>query len=484
MNADTEETCTQYNILKLNSNRFSWDADSKYMDMYARQLYGGMIGNQAITGQWANTNSTGFHYMLPLGGAGLTKPWGDSAQGFPCCWGTSSEAFAGRHIENIFHEVPDHSGVYVQLYEPATLTWPARGAVIKQEASYPASTQFTSRLTVLAAGDTGLFSLLVRVPFWATTGANTATLNGKPVSGVVPGQYLNLTRVWSSGDVLEVYFPAVVRWEQLVDDRPQWAGVGALMYGDFLLAGVNTTEQNLGGVDPAHVTSWVTRVPDETRLLFTITYTSLCGASTGPSTIPAIPLADVVFEQYTVHWHTGSSVNQTLSYNGSATGVLPGSGKDWGFYGAASLVNNGPTQNIRSGDPDEVNSAFMETSVLDPTHKLTGLSLQYQYVSGYGPAGRHVGANFTVLLVEQCAPGASLVPPAPSAIKAVVYSSPELTLYPFDYNNTGYSPLQPVAVKFPSPVDVSNATRVVFVFYDNDRNIQLNLPLDVTVLWD
>jgi hypothetical protein len=62
-------TASQYNILKLTAARFAWDGASEYMDMYARQLYGGMIGNQATSGQWAgDSNTTGFHYMLPLVG--------------------------------------------------------------------------------------------------------------------------------------------------------------------------------------------------------------------------------------------------------------------------------------------------------------------------------------------------------------------------------------------------------------------------------
>ena len=278
-------------------------------------------------------------------------------------------------MENIFHEVPDHSGVWVHLYEPATLYWPARGAVITQMTEYPLSTSYTSRITVMPGSDPE-FSILVRVPSWATTGNNTASLNGAPLEGIIPdmfqyldkirisllfsfrlsvllmicsslrilwydaipdiigmpsvrqlreaihvlalvimnsmvcityewptlrfcmlpGSYLNVTRAWSPGDVLEVYWPATVRWEQLVDDRAQWQGVGALLFADYLLAGVNTTEDALVGVSPANVTQWVTCVFDSPQLLFTLSYSSLCG---GASTMPVMPLADVQFETYT-----------------------------------------------------------------------------------------------------------------------------------------------------------------------------------------
>lgn len=415
------------------------------------------------------------------GGAGLTRPWGDSGQGFPCCWGTSSEAFAGRHIENIFHEAAGHSGVYVHLFEPATLSWPARGAVIQQESGFPASTTFTSRLTILAPAAVGgaVFSLLVRVPAWAT-GANTATLNGLPLAGVTPGTYLNVTRAWALGDELAVYFPAAVRWEALTDDRPQWAGVGALVFGDLLLAGANVTTDVLGGTDPANVSQWVTRVPGDGPLAFSVAYNDVC--SSGPATLIAVPIADITFETYTVYWHTGPAGIPSVGYNSSGSSVLSGAAGEWATLGGAAVLANGPTDNIRSGDPDQINSAFLTTAVRDPTHAVKGVAFSYQYVSGYGPAGRHVGANFTVLLVDACAaPG--VAPPPPAAVRAVVYQSPELTMYPYDVDPTGYSPLQPVSVTFPTPVPVTNATRILLVFYDNDRNIQLNLPMDMEVFW-
>ena len=74
----------------------------------------------------------------------------------------------------------------------------------------------------------------------------------------------------------------------------------------MLLAGVNTTEQFLGGVDPSNITAYVARVPDETQLQFAIRYKSLCSAAPD-TTMAAIPLADVQFETYTVYFYTGRS---------------------------------------------------------------------------------------------------------------------------------------------------------------------------------
>jgi hypothetical protein len=89
--------------------------------VHARRVLVGMHAHASGWGWFMPSRAGGLCVRPPCpasqGGPGLTKPWGDSAQGFPCCWGTSSEAFAGRHVENIFHEVPDHSGVWVHLFE-------------------------------------------------------------------------------------------------------------------------------------------------------------------------------------------------------------------------------------------------------------------------------------------------------------------------------------------------------------------------------
>ena len=331
------------------------------------------------------------------------------------------------------------------------------------------------------------FSINIRVPAWATTGGNKGSLNGNPIpsTAMAPGTYLNLTRVWAMGDTLEVYFPAALRWEQLTDDRPEWQGVGALIYGDYLLAGVNTTTQYLGGADVTNLTSWVQRVPSEETLAFEITATDgVCGGSNA-ITIPVIPLANVVFESYTVYFHAVDS--PVISYNGSSVTALPSGASAWRTLGAASVLGNGATENIRSGDPQEINAAYLSNGgiVKDALHSIASVSFSYQYVSGYGPAGAHIGTNFTALFLDACSGGINVSPPSPASIKAFLYQSPELTQYPFDVCNTCYSPLQNVTFSFPpgQPLNVSEATLLAFVFYDNGRNIQMNLPLNVTITW-
>ena len=75
---------------------FGWTADPAYFDFYERALFNGLIGNMNRLPPYnPSSHQVGFIYMLPLGGGGITKPWGNSVDGgFPCCWGTLSETFA------------------------------------------------------------------------------------------------------------------------------------------------------------------------------------------------------------------------------------------------------------------------------------------------------------------------------------------------------------------------------------------------------
>jgi hypothetical protein len=128
--------------------------------------------------------------------------------------------------------------------------------------------------------------------------------------------------------------------------------------------------------------------------------------------------------------------------------------------------------NLRSGNPGETNSVRVGLVMQSAQHTVFSVSFSYRYVSGYGPAGRERGTNFTVFLTRVC-----------SGTKIPIYSSPDLVDYPFDVCSYCYSP--PVSVHVPGMhLDVKEATELEFVFQNNDRNVQLLLPIDFTIGWD
>lgn len=499
LDSDTEESCTAYNTLKVLRHILQWTADTRLGDWYEQLLWNGLIGNQNRDGIYTpESHSTGFIYFLPLGGGGLAKPcvvcarlvestvmcltvfmyvwmdvfaracrWGASNDGFPCCWGTLSESFS-KLGDSVFFRAGDNSALYVNLFVSATVDWSEAGSTtVQQTAGFPNSTTSTTTIRVLATQRTDSWSIRVRVPAWAT-GTNSVSINGQPVSGVRPGTWLDLARVWSSGDTVEVFFPPSLWFNPLNDNRTSdWGGVGSFMYGPVLLAGVDQSDRLLGfNTSSSQLPLEIVR-NSSTELTFNA-FDSYCNR-----TVPFKPLADVMLEQYTVYYHTAPASGSAISYNGSAVAPVPADLNNWQTSGGASLTYNINAWNIRSGDPGEVNSAVLLPVIQDTTHVITAINVTFQFVSGYGinPPPSVVPTRMSIVVSDLC--GAS---------GPVLATTGPLQGYDFDKCNNCFSPPQTLAVSGLN-LAVTSPKRITLQFEDNDRNVQILLPTAVTITW-
>jgi hypothetical protein len=111
-----------------------------------------------------------------------------------------------------------------------------RGAIVEQVAGFPNSPTSTTtiKVTVTAEDDheTNTFTVKVRVPAWSSESNNTISVNGIAVAAasVVAGTYASITRVWKTGDVVEVNFPMEFWASPVTDDRPAFNGTMAFMF--------------------------------------------------------------------------------------------------------------------------------------------------------------------------------------------------------------------------------------------------------------
>jgi len=224
MGAYNQEFCKSYNTEKLARYLLKWTGEPRYADYIERLFYNGTLVSQ-------HPDTGMFIYYLPFR-AGLRKEHGTPTATFTCCYGTGIQEYASL-AQDIFY----HSGdeLYVNLFAPAVVTWqsPAGPVRVTQETEYPAVA--ATRLTVSAAKATR-FTLVVRVPWWATKGVRVK-VNGSVWGGAAkakPGSWLPIRRVWRDGDSVEMRMPMSLHLAPINDDP----ALCAVMYGPLALAGL------------------------------------------------------------------------------------------------------------------------------------------------------------------------------------------------------------------------------------------------------
>ncbi|KAK3239640.1 hypothetical protein CYMTET_50452 [Cymbomonas tetramitiformis] len=471
LNANTEESCTQYNMLKVARHLFQWSAEAAYADFYERAILNGILGNQNLL----DPDTPSFIYMLPLGGGGIKKPWGKSNQGFPCCWGSLSEQFS-KMSDSIYFRAPDDTAIFVNQFVSSTVSWTVPCAntsaragpceiQLTQVTDFPVSNDSTTELEIEVTGQPQAVAVRVRVPAWAGSRGSDVRLNGVAVEleAAGSGGYLEVERVWASGDRLRVHFPMHLWASPIQDDRAEFNGTMAWMYGPLVLAGLSTSEYFVPASDPFNPSDFISRDSDS-ALVFSAKG-KLDHQAT--SALKFIPLYQVMEEAYTVYYHTrGSSV---VPYNPKGAVIPTKSPSDFEFLNGASEApfrrdasSSGVT--LRTGDPGQqtqINSVHAIIGGKD--RSISNIHLQFRYVAGYTPpAGREArAANLSVVLLNASS----------QEMVATIYTSPPLGNYSYD-DFTGYSPFIQVAA---DGLRVANDSPLMlaFIISNNQRNLQI-----------
>jgi len=236
----TAETCNVYNMLKLTRRLFSFWPDPHYADYHERALFNHMLAS-------IDPEDGRVCYMVPVG-PGVTHEYQDMFRDFTCDVGTGMENHA-LHGDGIYYEGDDR--FWVNLYVPSTATWAKAGVQLVMDTDFPEGETAKLALRLEAPQQ---FTLALRRPYWAGQGFRVR-LNGQTV--VAPGQepapdsfdqsgrsqyrrppydassYVELKRLWRSGDVVEVALPKALHLEPLPDNPHRVS----LMWGPLVLAG-------------------------------------------------------------------------------------------------------------------------------------------------------------------------------------------------------------------------------------------------------
>ncbi|HEV2320659.1 MAG TPA: glycoside hydrolase family 127 protein, partial [Verrucomicrobiae bacterium] len=208
------ETCAAVANDFWNARLFLLHGDAKYMDVFERTLYNGLLSGVSL-------NGTKFFYPNPLACAGHYErsPW----FGCACCPGNITRFlpsvpgyFYAERGDTVFVNLFAGGSADIQLYDGRKLT-------LTQATRYPWDGDV--KIT-LAPEKKTRFALAVRIPGWArneplpsdlyrfadtNTEPVTLTINGKAAKLKTRNGYAILRRLWKPGDVVDLNLPMPVR---------------------------------------------------------------------------------------------------------------------------------------------------------------------------------------------------------------------------------------------------------------------------------
>ena len=228
----TDESCNVYNMLKMTRRLFAIHPDIKYAEFEERALFNHVLGS--IDPEDGRTC-----YMVPVG-RGVRHEYQEMFRDFTCCVGSGMESH-GLHGDGIYYESSDR--LWVNLYMPSTADWKSASAQLAMETDFPEGESASLKLTLAKPKQ---LTLAFRRPSWAGEGF-AIKVNSKAIKPFSkPATYVEVRRVWKSGDTVSLVLPKVLHAEATPDNPNRVA----LMWGPLVLAGDLGPERRGAFTDP------------------------------------------------------------------------------------------------------------------------------------------------------------------------------------------------------------------------------------------
>lgn len=208
------ETCAAVGNDYWNQRLFLLHGDAKYVDVFERTLYNGLISGVSLDGQ-------SFFYPNPLESAGQHRrsPW----FGVACCPGNIT-----RFLPSLpgYVYAQQRDAIYVNLFVGSTADIKldnGQKVRIVQETRYP----WDGAIKMMITPDrSSTLTMNVRIPGWARNEPIPSSLysfvdrndepvvlkvNGKPMPITIEKGYASVKRKWKRGDVIELNLPMPIR---------------------------------------------------------------------------------------------------------------------------------------------------------------------------------------------------------------------------------------------------------------------------------
>ncbi len=220
------ETCAAIGNGYWNQRLFLLNGNSKYVDVFERTLYNGLLSGVGLDGK-------SFFYQNPLSSSGRYER--SAWFGCACCPGNITRFIAS--IPGYVYAVRKDE-LFVNLFvgSKAEIKMPSGGQLsVTQKTDYPWSGAVKFQVN---PSKTAKYTVRVRIPGWAQNKATpsdlytfaknesanyTLKVNGKSLQAKVESGYAVISRTWKKGDTIDLNLPMSVRQvkanEQVVDDR-------------------------------------------------------------------------------------------------------------------------------------------------------------------------------------------------------------------------------------------------------------------------
>ena len=267
-----QEHCTVYNMIRLAEFLFRHTKSPEYMHYIEYNIINGLFAQTYWRGDaWHGTPGHGLlTYFLPMK-AGSRKDWAGEMDSFFCCHGTMVQVSAAlnrmiyylderqlyitqyanseMHCEIDGKEITVHQWQdYMNGYLQTSSINDVKQSISEITSTYANRPTFRKYIFKVDVPETMEFDMNFRVPDWIMGEANVFVNGEKIISTIDSGSFVNVSRVWNSGDEVILTFPIGLRFITLPDDDK----MGAFRYGPEVLAGITEEERvlTLEGKDP------------------------------------------------------------------------------------------------------------------------------------------------------------------------------------------------------------------------------------------
>jgi hypothetical protein len=221
-NTEGPESCNSNNMLKLSEDLFDETHDARYADFYEYTTWNHILSTQ-------DPETGGYVYFTSLRPQSY-RIYSVVNKGMWCCVGTGMENHS-KYGHFIYTHSEDNKTLYVNLFTASTLQ--NETFALRQETQFP-----YEQKTKITIDKGGSYTLAIRHPHWTSEGY-VISVNGSNVAADVTqgvADYVNISRTWKAGDVVEVQLPMSLNYVEC----PGLSDYIAFTYGPVLLAAQTT----------------------------------------------------------------------------------------------------------------------------------------------------------------------------------------------------------------------------------------------------